>query len=98
MKSYVEKIRESIPTLVVFEHAGMNDAVEVKYLVKELREKFVGKANVETVDSSYNGNLKMKYKLQEYPTYILFKEGQELMREAGKKTQAKLEEMIQTAL
>ena len=98
MKSLVEKIKESVPTLVVFEHAGFHDAVKVKYLIQELRAKFDGKANIIPVDCSYNGQMKVHYKLQEYPTWILFKEGQELMRESGDKTEAKLTEMIQTAL
>lgn len=98
MKNFREIIKETIPTLVVFEHAGMNDSVEVKYLVKTLKDKYAEKANIWRVDGSYNGNLKMEYKLKEYPTYILFKEGQELMREAGKKTEAQLEDMIQRAI
>lgn len=98
MKSFVEKIKEKVPTLVVFQHAGMNDAVEVKYLINDLRNKFDGKANILPYDCSYNGEMKVRYKLQEYPTYILFKEGQELMRESGNKSEAKLTEMIQTAL
>lgn len=98
MKSFVEKIKESVPTLVVFQHAGNQDAVEVKYLIQELKSKFADRANIERVDASYNGEYKVHYKLEEYPTYILFKEGQELMRESGKKTAAQLEEMIQRGL
>lgn len=98
MKSLVEKIKEKIPTLVVFQHAGEQDAVEVKYLLNELRAKYGEQACVISVDASYNGQYKKWYKLEEYPTYILFKEGQELMRESGKKSQAQLEDMIDRAL
>ncbi|MDE5888180.1 MAG: hypothetical protein K2J48_01975 [Muribaculaceae bacterium] len=98
MKKYVDKIKESKPTLVVFEHAGKNDSVEVKYLAQELKAKFGDSANIERVDGSYNGHMKLQYKLEEYPTYVLFKEGQELMRESGKKTLAQLEDMVQRAL
>ena len=98
MKTFVEKIKESIPTLVVFQHVGQHDAVEVKYLTEELRAKYGDKANVVRVDASYNGKYKVEYKLEEYPTWILYKEGQELMREAGKKNIAALEDMIERAL
>lgn len=98
MKTLVEKINEKIPTLVVFQHVGEQDAVDVKYLIKELQAKYGQKACVISVDASYNGQYKEWYKLHEYPTYILFKEGQELMRESGKKTQVQLEDMVNRAL
>ncbi|MDE6380248.1 MAG: thioredoxin family protein [Muribaculaceae bacterium] len=97
MKTFDKVIKESKPTLVVFMHPGNQDAVEIKYLLKEVDAKFAGKANTARVDDTH-GQLKMEYRLNEYPTYILFKEGQELMRESGKKTEAELEEMIQRAL
>ncbi len=98
MKSLTEKIRESVPTLVVFQHAGNQDAVEVKYLLQELRAKYGDRVSIVRVDASYNGEYKEHYKLEEYPTYILFKEGQELMRESGKKTLGELEDMLGRAL
>lgn len=98
MKSFVEKIKETIPTLVVFQHSGNKDAADVDSLIQKLREEFAGRANIEHVDASDYGEYKVHYKLEEYPTYILFKESQELMRESGKKTQSELEEMIQTGL
>lgn len=98
MRKIEEKIKAGVPTLVVFQHAGNQDAVEVKYLIEELRGKYGDKANIERVDSSYNGQIKVRYKLEEYPTWILFKEGQELMRESGRKTVGQLEDMLQRAL
>ncbi len=98
MKSFEVKIKEKIPTLVVFQHAGNQDAVEVKYLLEGLKSKYADRVNIARVDASYNGEYKVRYKLEEYPTYILYKEGQELMRESGRKTSAQLEEMITTAL
>lgn len=97
MKSLVETIKESVPSLVVFQHAGNQDAVEVKYLLEELRAKYGAKANIIRVDASYNGEYKVEYKLNEYPTFIMFKEGQELMRESGRKTLAELEDMLTRA-
>lgn len=94
MKSLVEKIKESVPTLVVFQHAGNQDAVEVKYLLQELRAKYGDRVSIVRVDASYNGEYKAHYKLEEYPTFILFKDGQELMRESGRKTLGELEDML----
>lgn len=97
MKTFEEKIKESIPTLVVFIHHGSQNAVDVKYLTDSIKTKYEGKANVVLADDPY-GKLKVKYRLEEYPTYILFKEGQELMRESGVKTEEKLSELIDRAL
>lgn len=97
MKTFVEKIKESIPTLVVFEHHGSQDAVEVKYLVDSVKAKYEGKANVAYADDPH-GKLKVKYRLEEYPTWIVFKEGQELMRESGHKTAGELSDMIERSL
>ena len=97
MKTFDKAIKESIPTLVVFMHHGSQDAVEIKYIVDGVKSKYNGKANVVKADDPY-GKLKVSYRLEEYPTYILFKEGQELMRESGRKTVSQLEEMIDRAL
>ena len=98
MKHLQDTIKESIPSLVVFQHAGHNDAVEVKYLMRSLKDEFGDKANIFSVDSSFNGNVKTHFKLREYPTWILFKEGDELMRESGRKKLSQLEDMLKTAL
>ncbi len=97
MKTFEQKIKESIPTLVVFLHHGQQDVVDVKYITDSIKTKYEGKANVVRADDPY-GKLKVKFRLEEYPTYILFKEGQELMRESGVKTEEKLSEMIDRAL
>lgn len=97
MKTFKEIIKESKPTLVVFMHPGSQDAVEIKYLVEDVKKKFADKANTARADDTH-GKLKVEYRLEEYPTYILFKEGQELMRESGNKTVSELSDMIQRAL
>ncbi|MDE6017962.1 MAG: thioredoxin family protein [Muribaculaceae bacterium] len=97
MKTFDKAIKESVPTLVVFLHHGCQDAVEVKYITDNIKTKYQGKANVVRADDPY-GKLKVSYRLEEYPTYVLFKEGQELMRESGRKTETQLSEMIDRAL
>lgn len=98
MERFEARLKESEPTLVVFVHAGAQDAVDVKFKAESLRAKLGDKIHVMRVDCSYNGALKERYRIDHYPTWILFKEGQELMREAGNKPEADLLEMIKTAL
>lgn len=98
MKPYFEEeIKESTPTLVVFLHAAGQDAVEVKYLSEELKKKYAGKANVQRVDSSFDHQIADKFRITEYPTWVLFKEGQELMRESGRKTVDELSSLVERA-
>lgn len=97
MKTLKETIKESMPTLVVFMHTGSQDAVEIKYIIEAVKNKYAGKANTARVDDTH-GQMKVEYRLNEYPTFILFKEGQELMRESGRKSESQLEEMIERAL
>lgn len=97
MKTFDKAIKESKPTLVVFLHHGGQNVVDIKYITDEVKSKYAEKANIVRADDPY-GKLKVEYKLEEYPSYILFKEGQELMRESGNKTANELEEMIERAL
>ena len=99
MKPYFkETIKESTPTLVVFIRAAGQDAVEVKYLAEELKAKYGDKVNVQRVDVSFNHKIADEYRLDKYPTWVLFKEGQELMRESGRKTATELSDLIDRAL
>ncbi|MDE7381858.1 MAG: hypothetical protein K2N03_07020 [Muribaculaceae bacterium] len=98
MKKYEEILDSTVPTLVVFEHAGKHNSVDVKYLMQELGVKYEDKLQLKRIDCSYNGKWKARYGFKDYPTWILFKEGQELMRESGEKSIAKLEEMVGRAL
>ncbi len=97
MKKLEEKLAEKTPSLVAFIHENEQDAAEVKQLAEELQAKYGEKANVFCVDSSFNRPVIRKYNVNAYPTWILFKEGEELMRESGKKTVTHLSELIERA-
>lgn len=94
MKNLEEKLAEPVASLVAFVHENEDNEAEVKAMVEQLREKYAGKANVMCVDSSFNRQVIRKYNINAYPTWIVFREGQELMRESGKKTATQLEELI----
>lgn len=98
MKKIEEILKESNPSLMVFEHVGRQNSSVVKHLLDDLKNKYGDKLNVIRIDDTFDGKMKMRYHLVDYPSYILFKEGQELMRESGEKSIAQLEEMIKTAM
>lgn len=97
MKTFKEVINETTPSLVVFIHAGQQNAVDIKYDIEEMRKKYGDRLNVLRVDSSYDQRVAREYNLSNFPTYVLIKDGQELMRESGKKTVGELSEMVERA-
>lgn len=98
MKPYFkEVIKREKPTLVVFLHAAGQDAVDVKYILEDLNKKYGDKVELQRVDVSYNHHLNTEYKLSKYPAWVLFKQGEELMRETGTKTLGQIDELVQRA-
>lgn len=96
MEEYFKNlIAESKPSLIVFMHAAEQNAVDVKYLVEELKAKYGNRVNVQRVDVSYNRKEADEYRINAFPTWILFKDGQELMRESGMKTVDELSELVE---
>ncbi|MDE5774560.1 MAG: thioredoxin family protein [Muribaculaceae bacterium] len=98
MKTFESRIAEGIPSLVVFIHAGEQDAVEIKYLAEGVRKEYGDRVNIMRVDASYDHRLKKQYDIKAYPTWILFKRGEELMRETGHKTVDELKDLVARAL
>lgn len=95
MKPYFkDKINESIPSLVLFLHETEQNEESLKKLEDDLKNKYGDKLNVVRVDVSYDRHLIKEYKINEYPTWILFDKGEELMRESGFKSFNDLVEMI----
>ncbi|MDE6484740.1 MAG: thioredoxin family protein [Duncaniella sp.] len=98
MKNLEETIKEKMPTLVAFVHEGKEEASEVKPIVEEVSAKYEGKAHVIYFPNHFNNRVSEHFRITSYPCYILFKEGEELMRESGKKTANQLGELIDRAL
>lgn len=95
MKTFESRINEGIPSLAVFIHAGEQDATEIKRIAEDLRKEYGERINIMRVDASYDHRLKHRFEIKTYPTWILFKKGDELMRESGHKTVAELSRMIE---
>lgn len=99
MKPYFkETIKGTTPSLIVFIRAAGQDAVAVKYLAEELQAKYGDKVKVQRADVSFNHKIADEFRITQYPTWVLFKEGQELMRESGLKTVTELSELVDRAL
>lgn len=97
MKTFEDRVKEGIPSIVAFLHAAEQDATEIKRIADELRARYGDRINIMRVDASYDHRLKRQYDIKAYPTWILFKKGEELMRESGHKTAAELSRMVERA-
>ncbi len=63
-------------------------------VMAELKERTAGKANVVQIDGDENSDLLDKYHVKHFPTFILFKDGQEVWRDGGEKPYSELKDMI----
>lgn len=98
MKTFKETVDGKTPTLVVFIHSGHDGEADLNLLLEQLRDKYDGRANVLRVDASFDKHIAKDFRLSTTPTYVLMKEGQELMRESGTKTLAELSELIERGM
>lgn len=97
MKTFEEVISGNVPSLVVFINSGETGDNGVNDVIEEIRSKYGERVNVLRVNGSYDHRLAHQYDIHTYPTYILLKEGEELMRESGKKSVAELSALIERA-
>ncbi len=98
MITFDERIKGNTPSLVVFEKAGSDDNKKIDKLEISLNNKFGSNLNLIRVDATHDQRLRNFYDIKYLPTWILFKEGQELARENGIKTKAELQDMVHTAI
>lgn len=89
-------LSQAKPTLVEFyrpDCARYGENVEV---IAELRQRLGDRANIVTVNGHAQQDLMTAYKVDKYPTFILFKDGQEAWRDSGHKPLSELEHMVRS--
>lgn len=94
MESLQEALKEARPTLVEFYLPACRHCVAMEPIMEKLKEYVKDKANVIQIDASENPVLAAKYKVRNVPAWILFKDNQEVWRDAGEKPESELEDMI----
>lgn len=97
MKTYDQVIAENKPSLVVFTHSNEKDEAEINRLTDALKKQYGDTVNLLRVDASYNHRVTRNLRLAKTPTWILFKKGEELMRESGMKSESELMRLIERA-
>ncbi len=82
------------PVLIAFLHAGQQNAVDVKYILEQLEKKYGDKANFIKVDGSFDHQLMRHFKIDTYPTWIMYQDNRELWRDSGTKKLEVIDESI----
>jgi thioredoxin len=85
---------EARPVLVEFYADWCPHCQRMMPIVDQLRQEVGGKADIIQIDGDKNPNLMEKYHARVYPTWILFKDGQEAWRDSGDKPLSELKDMI----
>ena len=95
-KTLVEALGDSKPTLVEFYNPEKECCRAMDHVLDELRKSIGDKANVLQIDGTASEDLMTEYKVDTYPTFILFKDGAEAWRDSGRKPVQELEHMIRS--
>lgn len=92
--AFIKAIGEAKPLLVEFYSRKEVRNMEDLAIMDNLRAKFGDQANIITVNGDEDTTLVEKYHVHSYPTWILFKDGQEAWRDGGRKPESELTDMI----
>lgn len=87
-------LAESKPTLVEFYNPEKECCQAMTHVFDELRKRIGDRANIVQINGRESEDLMKEYKVDTYPTYILFKDGQEAWRDSGRKPVQELEHMV----
>lgn len=84
----------SRPVLVEFYADWCPHCKAMMPIVAKLKEEIGDKAAIIQVEGDQNPDIMDKYHVRSYPTWILFKDGQEAWRDSGEKPLSELKDMI----
>lgn len=82
------------PTMVMFYESDDPRCIEEKPIVDEVAGRMSDKADFFCINASTELDLKAKYHLHAYPTFIVFRDGQEAWRATGRTSAGELEDMV----
>ncbi|MDI9470090.1 MAG: thioredoxin domain-containing protein [Bacillota bacterium] len=68
------------------------------FILKDMDKTYGDKIKIITVDFEANPDLVAQYKIEGYPTMIMFKDGQELSRKTGLQPKPVIAKMIEEAI
>jgi len=93
-----EVIKSSIPVLVDFWASWCLPSQMMMPAVDKLSKEYDGKIKIRKLNVDQNPRMRDKYKILGCPTFILFKDGQELTRTLGAQSENQLQKIINAVL
>lgn len=94
MTDFQTALNEAKPLLLELFSPRCSHCVNMMPVVDELREKIGDKANIIQLEGRENKDLMRRYKVDAYPCWILFKDGQIVWRDYGEKPLSELEREV----
>jgi len=93
-----EVINSSIPVLVDFWASWCLPSQMMMPVVEKLNKEYDGRVRIRKLNVDQNPRMRDKYKILGCPTFILFKNGQELTRTLGSQSENQLQKIINAVL
>lgn len=93
-----EVINSPIPVLVDFWASWCLPSQMMMPVVEKLNKEYDGKVRIRKLNVDQNPRMRDKYKILGCPTFILFKDGQELSRAVGAHSDNQLRQIINSVL
>lgn len=94
MDSIQTAIQASHPTLLYFTSPRSPKEGESDEVFSRLEADLKGRARLFRIDGTADQELMRQYKVATYPTWILFKDGQEVWHDGGIKSYGELHDMV----
>jgi thioredoxin 1 len=96
--SFEKLINSDTPTLVDFSAEWCGPCKAMHPILQELAGRVKSKAKIVKIDVDRNQSLSAKLKIMGVPTFIVYKNGEQVWRASGMQSVNKLEEVINSSL
>ncbi|MCI8998469.1 MAG: thioredoxin family protein [Muribaculaceae bacterium] len=94
MEKLQAALQGSRPVLMEFYATWCPHCQRMMPVMAELKDEMDGVAEIFQIEGDDNPELMDKFNVKGYPTFILYKDGQEVWRDSGEKPYSELKDMI----
>lgn len=89
-----EALTQAKPTLIEFFASWCSHCQAMMPIMDQLRAEIGDKANIIQIDIDKYPDLATEYKVRTYPSWFVYKDGQEFWHDAGEKPLSELKDML----
>lgn len=94
MKNIESAINGSKPALLEFYATWCPHCQRMMPVIAELKDEMDDRACIIQIEGDDNPGMMDKFGVKSYPTFILYKDGEEVWRDSGEKSYSELSDMI----